>query len=92
MNHKVCMTCVHTDTLFSDAPCNECNSNDEPVHARFWTAKSERETSDKWEPNAPAQSLIALGRRNGLEEAYKIASEQSVLALRMKLEEALEEK
>lgn len=92
MNHKVCMTCVHTSTLFSDAPCNECNSNDEPVHARFWTAKSERETSDKWEPNAPAQSLIALGRRNGLEEAYKIASEQSLQTLRMKLEEALEDR
>ena len=92
MNHKDCMTCVHYDTLFSDAPCNECNSNDEPVSARFWSNKNERETGDKWEPNELAQSLIAVGRRNGLEEAYKIASEQSVLALRMKLEEALEAK
>ena len=32
------------------------------------------------------------GRRAGIEEAYKIASEQSLLALRMKLEEALEAK
>lgn len=35
----------------------------------FGRQKSERETSDKWEPNAPAQSLIALGRRIGLHTA-----------------------
>ena len=86
MNHKVCMTCVHTSTLFSDAPCNECNSNDEPVHARFWTAKSERETSDKWEPNAPAQSLIALGRRNGLEEALALVDSDCIAELRALVE------
>ena len=86
MNHKVCMTCVHTSTLFSDAPCNECNSNDEPVRARFWTAKSERETSDKWEPNAPAQSLIALGRRNGLEEALALIDSDCISELRALVE------
>lgn len=92
MNHKNCMVCAHTDALFSDAPCNECNSNNEPVHARFRSNKNEQGTGDKWEPDELAQSLIALGRRNGLEEAYKIASEQSLQTLRMKLEEALEEK
>ena len=92
MSHKVCTTCSHMDEAFSGVPCTECNSNDMPVHARRCLHKDEQGAGDKWEPNAPAQSLIAVGRRNGLEEAYKIASEQSVLALRMKLEEALEAK
>lgn len=79
MYYKDCMTCVHKNAQFIDAPCNECGN-------------ATQGTGDKWEPDELAQSLIALGRRNGLEEAYKIASEQSVLALRMKLEEALEVK
>ena len=45
---------------------------------------------DAW--NAGIEKGKVEGRRAGIEEAYKIASEQSLLALRMKLEEALEAK
>lgn len=86
MNHKNCMVCAHTSTLFSDAPCNECNSNDEPVRARFWSNKNERETGDKWEPNELAQSLIALGRRNGLEEALALIDSDCIAELRALVE------
>ena len=79
MEYKDCMTCAHKNAQFNDAPCDECSNGTQ-------------ETDDRWEPDELAQSLIAVGRRNGLEEAYKIASEQSLYALRMKLEEALEAK
>lgn len=50
---------------------------------------------DRWEPDELAQSLIAAGRREGLQEALDIARAhqgESALTLRMKLEEALEVK
>ncbi len=73
MHYKDCMTCMHKNAQFIDAPCNECNN-------------ATQETGDKWEPDELAQALIAAGRRNGLEEALALIDSDCIAELRALVE------
>lgn len=71
MTHEHCGTCEHE---FQVDPCNRCiyqvpgsGSYDDEKRAR----------ANHWTPDEDSRSLIALGRRAGIEEAAKALSERN---------------